>query len=374
MSLRQRLVAVAVAVGLSVASFAASPATAAPTHPTTVQQASDYIAAEAKAGKITKSGDVANAILALAASQSHQDVTLNLLATLKKQAADYADENAGGAGLLMIVADTMGVDPTNFGGANLPAVVKSEFAVDPDLEYFFKFGLAVIGMQRAGQPIPDAMVTRLFDYQFADGGFGFAFDGKQTSSPDETAIGIMALSHLPKSEARDAALSKAFTWAEKNKTAQGFWTNYSPANTTGLMASAYLDGGREPTAAINWLVAQQKLTKKGWSNTLNGTESNVMATVQALLPVAGVGLYTVTFVPAAQPTTKPTTSATATATATATESTSATASASATASPSATAPAKPGLPHTGADGDGPAIILGLGVLLTASAAAAKALA
>lgn len=157
----------------------------------------------------------------------------------------------------------------------------------------------------------------------------------------------------------DEAVASAVSWAEHNRTAGGYWDNYSPVNTTGLVGSALKEQGIDVSSSVTWMLSQQaKDGGKGLPASLDGTDPDAYATAQGLLLLGGVTLNTVTLNPSTP--TSPTTSPTAPSTSpTSTQPTH-----------SATSPSNPPLPSTGgpatpASGSGDAIwiaLTGVGVV------------
>lgn len=271
---------------------------AAVANPAETQQAADWIAAQwtADQSKLT-GGSLADAILALAASESHQTEVAEMVAKLKLEAKDNVG-SAGITGKLAIVAATVGADPRSFGGVDLIATLTTQLEADPTAGYSFALALAVLGLTRNGAEVPDAVLTALLEGQSPEGAFGYVEtwnDNNFVADPDTTALAIAALRTLSDDAEVAAALADAEAWAEANRTEGGYWENYSPINTTGLMAGALADGGADVTASTSWLASKQ-LADGGFGASLDSDVSDMLATTQAILGLAEVSYATVELV------------------------------------------------------------------------------
>jgi hypothetical protein len=200
--------------------------------------------------------------------------------------------------------------------------------------------------------------------QCPDGGFPESFDGDECeSSVDATALAIHALDAGDPVEgpaeldpARTEALVAAVRYLEDTRAADGSWSAFgAPSiNSTGYAAAALLAVGQTAATSIGYLSGQQH-ADGGLPISGGGADSDVLATAQATLALAGTSflglnperLTAVIDVPADEPTETPTEtpteSPTQTPTQTPTESPTTTPTQSPTASPTAT----PTLPGTG---------------------------
>ncbi|CAI9406859.1 prenyltransferase/squalene oxidase repeat-containing protein [Aestuariimicrobium sp. T2.26MG-19.2B] len=361
----------AVAAGSLTTAEAAPITVAAVTNPAQTQQAADWIAQQwaSNPAQFT-AGNLEDAILALASSESHSDVVAEMVDTLLPLAVDNS-YNAGSAGKLALVAAVVGKDPRSFGGVDLIDVTTTSLATDPTAGGSFGLALAVLGLTRNNVDVPAAALAEVVSQQGPDGGYGYIEtwnNNNFVTDPDSTALMISALLTLDGNGADPSistALTKAQAWAKQNTTAPGYWDNYSPANTTGLMAAALADAGVDVQAATTWLKGIQ-LGDGGFPAALGSTDSNLMATNQAILGLAGASYATVTLV-AGDPTPTPSAPASS-APASSAPVTSAPASpdpSSSAASPSVTVSSTPttrpiGLPDTGDEGTPAALWVTLG--------------
>ena len=282
-----------------------------PTNPASTEKAADYLVSQFVDGPFLTSsftGDpdpsgTADAIVALAASGTHQAETLAATTWLAGQASSFAT-NPGRAGKLAIAAVTMGGDPTDFGGVDLVSIITTALAATPDLADTFAQSFAIIALGRAGVDVPQAAVDALIASQDASGAFGYVDAWTDpdnpvfVSSPDTTGMALMALTSLPTSDAVTGSIALAKAWAADNLTAGGYWDAWSPANSAGLLGSALLEAGVDVTDTVSWMLAQQELAGgTGLPASLDGTDPETSATAQGMLLLAGVTLNTAEFSP-----------------------------------------------------------------------------
>lgn len=332
--------------------------------------AAGYLADQWTATASPSQGALADAIVSLAATGLHADVLAQMNAALQSQAGAYAT-NPGAAGKVAIAAMALGEDPTTYGGVDLLLVITDGLATAPDAGGIYSLPYAVIALLRAGETVPQASIDALLDAQDASGAFGYLATWETppafTVDVDSTGVAITALVGLeqtsqggqPVTDALDAAIS----WAQNTQQDDGSWDGYSPSNATALVGQGLLVAGEDVGAAQAYLIAQQSAAGgKGLPSTHNGTSPNLLATVQALLLLAGDDLLNATFEAASTPvSTPPATTAPAT---TAPVTTAPVTSAPVTTAPVATE--KPSaLPNTGADGSPLALVAAVGITLTA---------
>lgn len=321
---------------------------------TEAASAADYLALQLADLK-TDPGAAAEAIIALASSQTHQSETQALNTYLKGAAADYvASKGAGAAGKIAIVAAVMGENPRNYGGVDLVQVIlDAAAAADGNLGDPFTQSLALTGLARARQPLPVDMVDTLLTMQNSAGAFGFGDPASADfwADQDSTGLAIAALLNVKSSAPVAGAITRAAAWAASTLVAGQYWPTWSPANTSGLLGTALLQRGDSMTTPVAWLATQQQFAGgQGLPATLNGTESDLLATYQGMLLFSGASLNQIVFVAAGDTTTFPGTS-----------------TATTTGQPIGTTSARP-MPDTGVDGTGGLLGLGLGALLAAGAA------
>jgi hypothetical protein len=211
---------------------------------------------------------------------------------LKKKAKSYAT-TAAAAGKLAIFAVAVGDNPKSFGGVNLVTKITTKTSASGQVDgHDFSFGqaLAMVGLARSGKKPSSAMVGYLVGQQHSDGGFGY---GSGASDPDYTALALLALSPrviTPTAETASAA-TRAKGWAAANQTSAGYWQNYSPVDSTGLLGSALRLHGVDTAKSRAWLGTKQ-LSSGGFANTLTGKKADRLATAEALYLITGKSLVT----------------------------------------------------------------------------------
>ena len=312
MKLSQRLLAVGFAAAVTLAPFTAATATPAHAEPvagstasatsaaSAVTRVAEHLAAEYTADPSSfTGGGLADTILALASSGSHGDLIATMVKALQADAKNYVS-SAGSAGKVAIVAAAPGADPTNFGGIDLIDYITTALAKDKTAGGTFSAPLAIIGLVRHGAPVPESTIEWLLGQQDASGAFGYDWNGFNPDA-DTTASVIAGLVAIKDQPGVADALTKAITWAKSTRTSAGYWDNFSPVNTTGLMSAALDDAGQDTTTSVAWLNSQV-LADGGMPNYLGGDESNLMAASQGILGLTGMSYATVTFVPISTPT------------------------------------------------------------------------
>ncbi|HQD97904.1 MAG TPA: hypothetical protein PLO15_10930, partial [Propionicimonas sp.] len=232
--------------------------------------------------------------LALATRECDFTTTLgDIRDYLVKQADAYSKTSPYAAGKLAIFASAVGDDPADFGGVNLVKRVLDAVEASGRIgssDFAFGHALAMIGLDRSGSAPTEKMVDYLLSQQLASGAWGFG----ATADPDTTALALIALSSevITPTDATKAAVAKAVAWAATSQKAEGYWANYSPVDSTSLLASALKLHGVDTAKALAWLGTQQ-LRNGAFANSLNGTEANQLSTATALYLLSGVTFATV---------------------------------------------------------------------------------
>lgn len=325
MTLRRRLAAAgfAAAVALTPVTvltsgyLSAAPAIAAPTAPTAAADAGTWLSGQFThgqyytspySGKADVSG-TADLLLGLLASRTGQSTATAVDAWLQGRATGVT--SAGQLAKLAIVASAMGDDPASYGGVDLVTRITDAVAAatSGDLGDPYSDALAIIALHRAGATVPASLIAGLAGRQNSDGEFYFGTigDSDYFADPDSSGVAISALNLVKSDPTAGTALGKAVAWAVTNRTATGYWSSYSPVNTTGLIGSALLEQGTDVSAAVTWLEGQQKdAGGSGLPAGLNGTHPDAYATAQALLLLGGQTLASDVLAPAATVTPTPT--------------------------------------------------------------------
>lgn len=300
-------------------------------------------------------GALADAIISLSATGLHTDVLAEMDTALQTQAAGYAT-SPGSAGKVAIAAQAIGQDPTNYGGVDLVRVILDGLAASPDAGGIYSLPYALIALVRSDVAVPQASIQALLDAQDDAGAFGY-WETWNTPATwavdiDSTGLAITALVGLEATgqggQSVTDALDAVLGWALDNQSADGSWPGYSPSNATALVGQGLLAAGEDVTAAVAYLHDQQAAAGgAGLPSTHDGATPDLVATVQALLLLAGDDLLNVPSTPATSTppvtTTAPTTAAPTTAAPTSSATTPAAPGSTASA-PTAPRP----LPNTGA--------------------------
>lgn len=289
--------------------FASLPSRVTPNEPAATIAAADWIVAQlGKSDHVgSGAGDSAGAAIALVAAGDAKYATARATLTkyLKAQAKKYAVTPEASA-MLAITAMTLGEKATDFGGVDLIGGVKAGTKADGSFGSYpgpFASGLGIVALARAGEKVPDQMVRFLLNYATSDGGFTYAKDTPtDADSTGMALLGLLAAKNVP--DAADAA-TKAADWAAGHTVAPGYWEGYSPVNSTAIMGSAMQAAGKDVKAAATW-VAAQATADGGLPNAKGGQKSDLLATTQGILLLAGtdylkVGTVTATPSPTPQP-------------------------------------------------------------------------
>ncbi len=294
-----RLLAALMALALGLVWALPTTSQAAPLNQSASTKAGNFIASkltvEAPGKKLSDASGTADAIVALVAAGGHDADVAALDAWLKANAAAYAT-TSGAAGKVAIAAAAAGSDPTAYGAAGdltakiVPAAADGRLTAYGDA---FNQALGVLGLLRSGRPVPPAVATYLISIQYKDGSFGYEDSWNSTppawvADADSTGLALQALAGLAGSNpAAKAAAVKARDYLATHRTAEGYWANpYSPANTAGLAGGAMVLVGSNVTTAAKWLAGQQR-PDGALPSTLNGTDSNLFATLQGMMLFAG---------------------------------------------------------------------------------------
>ncbi len=214
-------------------------------------------------------GNTIDAMIGLAASGAGATQLAESLTYLEANVggymgADYDSTYAGPTAKAVIGVLAAGGDPTDADGLDLVAELQAtEGAVEPgrfsDLpvdcgfttcDYSNTIGqaLGVIALVRAGEPLSTDAVDFLLDQQCADGGFRGNMDAATcVSDPDATGFAAQALVAAAAPEAGDA-----LDWLADAQNPDGSLESdegVANANTTGVAAQAFAAGARDSALA-----------------------------------------------------------------------------------------------------------------------------
>ena len=293
-SLRRTLaVGIAAAIALVTASLTAY---AAPDQDAAAKAAA-YLAAQiGDADHLTSEfgdeGITADATLALQAvdGSQYRATVDRLVGYLKAQAPGYVASSPEGAAKLALVAVAVGEDARDFGGVDLVKAVTEGIKDDGSFGSYpgpFAQSLGIMALRRAGEPVPEAMITWLVAQQdTATGGFGYEIG--QPADADNTGMALMALTAVT-SDGGAAAKQAATDWATKNQSPDGSWAGYSPVNSTAVMGMALEETGADVAGAVAWTADQQQ---EDGGLPVSGT-SDLLATAQGALLLSGASYLSI---------------------------------------------------------------------------------
>ncbi|MDO5736468.1 MAG: hypothetical protein Q4P15_08335 [Propionibacteriaceae bacterium] len=318
MSLFKRTGALLVALFLTFTLMAPQSARADATTDASISKASTWIADTWKNKKklFFAAGTTADGVIALSAANQEPNTVRDMLVDLKDRGPAYTDFDGGypaGLAKVIMAADMAGQNPRTFFGCERDLVddLKAMVVQRPSQsrEYWGPY-LIAIALSRAGEQVPDWVIEDMAKNQ-AGGGFGYyENDGTFVGDPDYTAVGVSAMDQVSKNpkNAKDhakalASIKNATTWSldaanqKSDATSNSYyWATYSSSNSTGMLASALSEVGVEVESPVRYLMSQQN-GDGGWAAAHKdpGKErkSDVMATTQAILGVAGAGYSTI---------------------------------------------------------------------------------
>jgi hypothetical protein len=292
----KRWLAVGSAAALTLVGLTAavpSPASAAPAQPDATK-AANYIVKNLPSP--TNVGASITAALGLASAKdgcTYAPSLRTLVSQMEKGAKGYLYPskklNQARAASLAIAVKALGLNPKKFAGYNLVSLVTKSLPKDGRVgpsDSAFSQSLGIIALDRADATIPVTLLTKLLSLQDGSGAFGYEYNGFQPD-PDTTALSILALHGIGQ---LDYQTGEATSWAQTNQKPDGYWDNYSPVDSTGLLGSALKAEGKDVSAALTWLGSVQH-TDGGFPNSLDaGTGSDTGATAEALYLINGKSL------------------------------------------------------------------------------------
>jgi hypothetical protein len=208
-----------------------------------------------------------------------------------------ADGFADGPGLVAKVVQAVlaaGRDPRSFGGQNLVMVLQAGF--DASTGWFggpYDTSLTLLGLDTAGEAIPEAAVERLVAARLEDGSYSFSGD-RTAGAGDTNTTSLAVQSLLAVGRSEEIALSLEYFRSQQND--DGGWTYQKPSsfgeetdsNSTALVILALDAAGErlsqwgDPTAAL--LALQQP--EGGFAYNSSTPGNNLLATVQVLPALA----------------------------------------------------------------------------------------
>jgi len=318
-----RLLAAAAVVPVSILASAA-PAQAQTAFGEPAQAAASWLASQSDGtawsfGGVQDVSSSLDAVIALEAARVGGDQVqatlewLNNIDTLSPYVYPTAEGStdavlsAGSAGKVMYTVATAGGDPTDFGGIKLAEAVTGSQAANGTYGdgTALSTAWAVLGLSRTDTPAGDEAAAGFAAVQCPDGGFSFGdIDGGDdcVSDPDSTGLAVSALATLS-GDAAAASLEPAATWLESAQAEDGGFDNGfgENANSTAMAAQALLATERTDAAerAVAFLLELQfdctgaapgAFMYTDPEDPEFGEASRLLATAQAIVPVAGQNL------------------------------------------------------------------------------------
>lgn len=302
--------AIATSLAFSGAAFVAPLATASPavapmvatTYSSQATLAATWLASQTYGAD----GGAADAAIALAGEGSQLARAKALVQSLADAvAADptgaWAVAGYDKAAKAAIAAQSVGMDPTNFGGVDLFAVIANR--QNPS---HWGDSLSAIVLHRAGRTVPADVQAALVSQQTYDNILAW-------NDPDGAGLVLSTYSFLT-DPGTAAAKDRLVAWLDTKKVDNTHWRAWTAINSTAMVGSGYLDNGMDASAAQQWLAGQQTPSGAFPADT-GGTDQDKMATTQALMFLANSSYLTAQaatpppVTPAPTPTTTPTTHA-----------------------------------------------------------------
>ncbi|TQL49667.1 cell wall-binding repeat-containing protein [Ornithinicoccus hortensis] len=252
--------------------------------------AADYVVSQISDDNLGDPGATADGILALLAVDGYDAEVESMTDWLETQAQAYAGAGGPAAGKVALVAAVTGRDATDFGGVDLIAAVEGSIGDDGTCGswgYAFGQALCILGLDRAGAEVPSAAVTNMFTYQDPEtGALGYYAGDDFVPDNEASGLGLAALAAVTEQEGATASAVQVRNYLREAMTEEGYWENFSPVNTTGLVAPALELVGDDIDLSVDWMVGQQ-LPDGGLPNVLDGESSDLRATVQGMLVFTG---------------------------------------------------------------------------------------
>ncbi|MFT3861903.1 hypothetical protein [Micropruina sp.] len=294
----QRLLAVGTTAALAVSTLVATAPSAQAAEPSATK-AANYMVKNLPSTSDGAGASMTAALgLATTGDCTYAPAARTLVKQIEKNAKAYLYPskklNQARAANLAITVKALGLNPKKFAGYNLISLVTKGLPDDGQVgssASAFNQSLGIIALKRASATIPVTLLTNLLGQQDDSGAFGYEYNGFN-ADPDTTAMGLLALQALGELKPQ---LDAAVDWAKGAQTTDGYWSSYSPVDSTGLVGSALSAAGEDAAAteATTWLGEVQH-SDGGFPNSLDeGTGSNVMATANALWLITGTSLLDV---------------------------------------------------------------------------------
>jgi hypothetical protein len=263
-------------------------------------------------------GSTADAVLAIVAA-GQDPATFSQGANtpvtfLQSHAKDIA-KTAGGAGKLLVTANSLGMDGKSFGGVDLVQAIQASYGISATGQYggdTIGDAFAILGLHAAGQPVPAEAIQRLKSLQ-TEGGWSFSGDtSPKSEDTNTTAVVLQALKAEGVDNTDPLVIKMAVTYLVSQQNKDGGWPyqqggsfgSDSDVNSTAYVVQAMqsLQNLTMVQAGQNFILSlQNKSGAFGFQK--SQSDDNAGATYQAVPALLGA-----TFIdtkPASQPSTVP---------------------------------------------------------------------
>ncbi len=260
-------------------------AAAAVTDATAARRGATWLAAQ----QISTVGQQADAIVAMAATGTAKATLRARLAALAPAAPSYAT-TAGAAGKVVLAAVAAGANPANINGVNYVARIRSSYHNGLYGSGTYDQAYAILALRAAGQTVPLKAIRRVTGAR-GTGGWGYRLSTGVRDDVSATGITIQALRAFGLSP-RHGGLAAATTWMVSRRNASGGYAidggnRPAEANSTAIVISALRSMRRTPARRTIDRLRRLQEADGGFRFTIAARGSRVMASVDAIVALAG---------------------------------------------------------------------------------------
>ncbi len=259
-----------------------------------------YASFSAGAGEApSDAGGALDALIAIAAAGGDVADPLNYLDSNLDELIAFSGTDGSSAGKVVLALVAAGEDPQDFGHDFVRTLVDhSSPAGDFGVESAFGNSLAILGLDAAGEPIPDSAISWLRSRQEIEGDFAGSWDdGFGTAgNPDATAMAVMAILAAD-IDIDDDVVTNAQLFLANSQLSSGGW-EYGQgfgenANSAALVIRALAALGQDPDDEEGQFGSKEKTPVDvllGWQGTSgafqadfgSGAADDFFATVQSI--------------------------------------------------------------------------------------------
>jgi hypothetical protein len=263
-------------------------AQAAVTDATAARRGANWLSGQ----QITSVGQQADTIVALAAVGTAKSTLRSRLSTLTPAAPAYAS-GPGSAGKVVLAAVAAGVNPRTLGGVNYIARIRGAYRNGWYGTSTYDQAYAILALRAAGESVPIMAIRRVTGAR-GRGGWGYKLSTGVRDDASATGIMVQALRAYGLTP-RHSGLAAATTWMTSRRNSAGGYAidggnRPTEANTTAIVIAAMRSMRRTPSrTTINRLRRLQE-GDGGFRFTLAARGSRVMASVDAVVALAGKSL------------------------------------------------------------------------------------